>query len=64
MSGWIEFFDEEVLCPYCEQKFTAHFIEDADVCDPPSITTSLAGATKCPHCSTNISDSDFPQTNS
>ena len=64
MSGWIDFFDEEIKCPFCGEQFLAHFIEDGDVCDPPSITTSLSGDCQCPTCKAHLTDSDLPQINS
>ena len=59
MSGWIDFYDEQITCPFCGQEFTAHFIEDGNVCDPPSIITSLAGGCYCPACKSPISDADL-----
>lgn len=64
MSGWIDFFDLEIICPDCNQTFDALFCEDSDIRDPPETITSLAsGKTTCPHCRTTITEDkiQFPQ---
>lgn len=59
MSGWINFYNEQINCPFCNEAFIVQFIEDGDVCDPPSITTSLAGDCQCPACKSHILDADL-----
>lgn len=57
MSGWIDFFDLEIICPDCNKTFDALFCEDSDIRDPPVTKTFLAsGKTTCPHCSTTITE--------
>lgn len=63
MSGWIEYFVDEIFCPHCKQKLLAFFIEDGNCNDPPLVTTSLAGGPiQCPHCNIIIRDNDITDT--
>jgi DNA-directed RNA polymerase subunit RPC12/RpoP len=63
MSGWIDYFENEITCPHCKHKFLALFIEDCNCKDPPLVITSLAsGQTKCPNCNIIIRDNDLTDT--
>lgn len=60
MSGWIDYFEDEITCPHCKQKLIALFIEDGNCKDPSIVTISLAGGSvKCPNCNIIIRDSDI-----
>ncbi len=61
MSGWYDWFEQEIACPECRHQFKALFIEDADIIDDmPISTTSLAsGQTECPECKATITDEDL-----
>lgn len=48
ISGWLEFFEDEISCPQCKTKFFTLFVEDGDTKDPPKVISSLAGGlTRC-----------------
>lgn len=64
MSGWVDFFDLEIICPRCRKNIEVLFCEDSDTHDPPETKTFLAsGKTICPHCYTTITEDEiqFPQ---
>ena len=63
MSGWLEFFEDEISCTECQSKFFTVFVEDGNCKDPPQVITSLAGgSTVCPVCNNTIRDSDITDT--
>ncbi|MEO8231485.1 MAG: hypothetical protein ABI638_04340 [Ignavibacteriota bacterium] len=60
MSGWLEWIEDEIRCPQCNNKFVTLFVEDGDTKDPPKVITSIAGGlTRCPKCKTIIRDDDL-----
>ncbi len=60
MSGWLEFFEDEINCPRCKTKFCTLFVEDGDTKDPPKVISSIAGGlTRCPNCNVIIRDDDL-----
>lgn len=60
MSGWLDFFEQTVICPECRESFEALFCEDGDTKNPPEVKTSLAsGKTSCPNCGKVIEDGDL-----
>lgn len=63
MSGWNDFFEDEISCPHCNHKLIALFIEDGNCKDPPLIIISLAGGqAQCPNCNIIIRDGDISDT--
>lgn len=57
MSGWLEFFELEIICPNCNKSFDALFCENGDTKDPPEVKAFLAsGETSCPHCKVIITE--------
>jgi len=63
MSGWLEFFEDEILCLQCKTKFFTLFVEDGDTKDPPKVISSIAGGlTRCPNCKIIIRDDDLTNT--
>lgn len=63
MSGWLEFFEDEINCPQCKTKFFTLFVEDGDTKDPPKVISSISGGlTRCPHCKIIIRDDDLTST--
>ena len=64
MSGWLEFFELEIICPGCKNNIEVLFCEDSDTPDPPETKTFLAsGKTICPYCTVTITEDEiqFPQ---
>lgn len=57
MSGWEDWFDDEIICPSCNSTITVIILEDGD--SDGNITYSIAGEQKCPHCNYNITDKDL-----
>lgn len=63
MSGWIEFFELEIICPKCRKSFEALYCEDGNLRDPPEVKTFLAiGKTNCPHCKEIITEKEILNT--
>ncbi len=63
MSGWLDFFEDEINCPQCKTKFCTLFVEDGDTKDPPKVISSIAGGlTRCPKCNIIIRDDDLTST--
>lgn len=57
MSGWLDFFELEIICPKCRETFNAIYCEDGNIKDPPEVKTFLAGGeTTCPHCKEIITE--------
>lgn len=58
MSGWLEWFEKEIICPKCGQKFFALFCEDGDINTiPPTVKCFIADEkTTCPKCGTSINE--------
>lgn len=60
MSGWLDFFEQKIICPQCNRSFEALFCEDGDIKDPPEVKITLAsGKTICPNCGEVIEDGDL-----
>jgi len=61
MSGYIEFFEEDVKCPQCKTTFKAPAITD-DECrqDNNRVTHGLCGGkAKCPQCNATATDANI-----
>ena len=51
MSGWLDYFEDEITCPNCLHTFTALFVEDGNPKRIPIVIISPAQLTlNCPHC--------------
>ena len=62
MSGWLDWLEDKINCPFCGEKFTALFCEDGDPERETVVITTLAGGkTTCPHCRNIITDDDINQ---
>ena len=60
MSGWLDFFEQIIICPECNKSFAALFLEDGNTDIPPEVETSLAsGRAICPYCICEIKDGDL-----
>ena len=60
MSGWLNFFEDELQCPQCKTKFFTLFVENGDTKVPPKVISSIAGGiTRCPNCNVIIRDDDL-----
>jgi len=63
MSGYLEFYEMNVLCPKCNKTFDALYCEDTDIREPPETMTFLAsGKTICPHCSSELTEDQIQLT--
>lgn len=63
MSGWLEFFTLDIICPNCNKSFEALYCENANIREPPEIKTFLSsGKTTCPHCSSEITEDQIQLT--
>ncbi|GAB4290409.1 MAG: hypothetical protein Kow0098_09000 [Ignavibacteriaceae bacterium] len=59
MSGWLDWFEEEIECPHCGNKITVLFYEDGEPGRDPVVITGLAEDTICPQCKTQIKTEDI-----
>lgn len=60
MSGWLEFFEDEITCPHCKKDFHTLFVEDGEIKDPPKVISFIAsGISRCPNCKIIIRDDDL-----
>ena len=60
MSGWIEFTQQIISCPFCSEIFTALFCEDVSLYRNVQIINGLSGGkTTCPNCKRIITDRDL-----
>lgn len=63
MSGWLDFFEQTIICPECKESLEALFCENGNTDIPPEVKTSLAsGKTNCPNCGKLIEDGDLTNT--
>jgi len=63
MSGWLEFFSLDIICPNCNKTFDALYCEDTDIRDPPETKTFLSsGKIICPHCSSELTEDQIQLT--
>jgi DNA-directed RNA polymerase subunit RPC12/RpoP len=58
MPGWLDWFEDEIICPNCGFNFIVLFCEDGDTsCFPPIVKCFIADENViCPKCSVKISD--------
>ncbi len=62
MSGWLEFYSSEIICPNCGNEFTATFTEDGNTKTKPYVSTGLSGGkTRCLICNAVIIDADITE---
>ena len=54
MSGWLDWQDEAIICPSCENKITILIVEDGDT--QGNVDNSIAGEQFCPYCHYPITD--------
>ena len=60
MSGWLDFFDIEITCPFCTAKIVAAIWEDGDQNREPIVIIGLIdGQTKYPVCGKLITDEEL-----
>ncbi len=60
MAGWLEWFEEKIICPYCGYQFIALFCEEGDPNRIPIVITDLAGSkAECPDCKFEITYKDL-----
>ena len=60
ISGWIDWIENIITCPFCGEEFFALFCEDGNPKRKPVVITGLsAGKTKCPNCKKEIADDDI-----
>lgn len=51
MSGWLNFFEEEFICPRCGTNSKILLVEDGTLTVPPEVTTEFAlDIFRCPTC--------------
>lgn len=63
MSGWLNFFEDEITCPHCRAKFITLFVEDGDTKDPPKVISSISGGlARCQNCKLIIRGDDLTNT--
>lgn len=64
MSGWIDWIEEIIICPFCGDEFLSQFCEDGDPHRDPVVLTGLMGdKTECPNCKKEITNSDIKKKN-
>ena len=54
MSGWLDWYNDFIICPSCENRIEIILVEDGDADE--NIDTSIAGEQKCPYCNYHITD--------
>lgn len=54
MSGWLDWNEDFIICPSCENVIKVLIVEDGDT--EGNITNSIAGEQKCPVCNYPITD--------
>jgi len=60
MSGWFDWIEEKIICPFCGEEFPVLFCEDGELNREPIVATTLAGyKTVCPSCKKDIVDDDI-----
>jgi transcription elongation factor Elf1 len=59
MSGWLDYFEEEIKCPHCQKELLVQFCEDGDPNREPLVVTGLAGVISCQVCEKSIKDEDI-----
>ncbi len=56
MAGWLDFYEDEVICPNCLHTFTALFVEDGNPKRIPIVITYPAQLIfNCPQCKHSFS---------
>lgn len=64
MSGWLDWIEEDINCPFCEEGLLALFCEVGDPNRIPIVITELVGGkTTCPKCKKEITDNDIEERN-
>lgn len=57
MSGWLDFYEAEIICPFCKTVIEVTVWEDGDFNRDPVVISGLKdGKVKCPICKKIISD--------
>lgn len=60
MSGWLDWIEDIINCPFCGEELLALFCEDGDPNRIPIVITELAGRkTTCTKCKNEIFDDDI-----
>jgi hypothetical protein len=60
MSGWVDFFDVEIICLFCKSIIVVTIWEDGDPKHEPVVITGLMdGKVICPVCNKLISDEEI-----
>jgi Zn ribbon nucleic-acid-binding protein len=60
MSGWLDFFEIVINCPFCNYKIEVTIWEDGDLYPEPVVISGLInGEATCPTCNKLISDDDL-----
>jgi len=54
VSGWLEWFEDFIICPSCENKIEILLVEDGDT--QGNVDNTLADKQNCPHCNYPITD--------
>ena len=55
MSGWIDWHEAEVLCPFCNRTINILFVEEGSTDPGEGIIHDIAGGeTTCPCCNSTI----------
>lgn len=62
MSGWLDFFEVEIKCPFCNQNIIVTIWEDGDPKRTPVVITGLLdGKAICSNCKKEIFDKDLDE---
>ena len=59
MSGWLDWYEEEINCPHCGENVTVLFCEDGDPNREPMVEICLAGEVMCDICGKEIKDEEL-----
>lgn len=62
MSGWLDFFEVEINCPFCNSKIEVTIWEDGDLKREPIVISGLMDEqVNCPVCDKLITDEKLKQ---
>jgi uncharacterized protein (DUF2225 family) len=57
MSGWLDFYEAEIICPFCKSVIEVTIWEDGDPNREPIVVSGLIDdKVECPVCKINISE--------
>lgn len=60
MSGWLDFFEVEIICPFCNSKIEVMIWEDGDPKRNPIVISGLSEVKSiCSVCKKLITDEDL-----